>query len=38
MDGEEKGDDSEELDGEGRDGEEEREETVESVTVEITGL
>jgi 7,8-dihydroneopterin aldolase/epimerase/oxygenase len=38
MDGEETGDDSEELDGEDQGGEDDREETVESVTVEITGL
>ncbi len=43
MDGQEMGDDGEELDGEGRDPEDDREdddreETVESVTVEITGL
>jgi len=38
MDGEEKGDDSEELDGDGQDSDDDREETVESVTVEITGL
>ena len=38
MDGEEQGDDSEDLDGEGHRGGEDGEETVESVTVEITGL
>ena len=38
MDGEEHGDDADELDDDGRDLDEDREETVESVTIEITGL
>src|SRR5262249_35684105 len=38
MDGEERGDEGDELDDEGQDLDEDREETAESVTVEITGL
>jgi 7,8-dihydroneopterin aldolase/epimerase/oxygenase len=38
MDGEEHGDDGGDLDDDGRGGDEDREETAESVTIEITGL
>jgi 7,8-dihydroneopterin aldolase/epimerase/oxygenase len=38
MDGEEPGDDAEDLDDDGRGHDEDREETAESVTIEITGL
>ena len=38
MDGEERGDDADELDDEGRHLDEDREEAAESVTIEISGL